>query len=65
MKAIISYNGPIKAPIKKDEIIGKYKIYYKDELIEEHDLLALESVGRLNILSRIISSINYLIWGDV
>ena len=65
LKAIISYNGPIKAPIKKDEIIGKYKIYYKDELIEEHDLLALESVGRLNILSRIISSINYLIWGDV
>ena len=65
LKATISYNGPIKAPIKKDEIIGKYKIYYKDELIEEHDLLALESVGRLNILSRIISSINYLIWGDV
>ena len=65
LKAIISYNGPIKAPINKDQVIGKYKIFYKDELIEEHDLLALESVGRLNILSRILSSINYLIWGDV
>ena len=65
LKATISYNGPIKAPINKDQVIGKYKIFYKDELIEEHDLLALESVGRLNILSRILNSINYLIWGDV
>ena len=65
LKAIISYNGPIKAPINKDQVIGKYKIFYKDKLIEEHDLLALESVSRLNILSRILKSINYLIWGDV
>ena len=30
LKAIISYNGPIKAPINKDQVIGKYKIFYKD-----------------------------------
>jgi len=65
LKVFINYNGPIRAPIKKNDKIGKIKIFYKDDLLEEHDLLAFESVDRLNIFSRIISSINYLIWGDV
>ena len=45
--------------------LGKLKIYYKDDLLEEHDLLAYEDIKKLNIFSRILSSINYLIWGDV
>ena len=65
LKAIINYEGPVHAPIKKDDVIGKLKIYYKDDFIEEHDLLAFKDVKRLNIFARIISSINYLIWGDV
>ena len=65
LKAIIKYDGPIEAPINKDDILGKLKIFYKDELIGEHELLALESVKRQNIFSRIITSVNYLIWGDV
>jgi len=65
LKAVIEYTGPIKAPIKKDDILGKLKISYKDKIIEEHNLLAFENVKKLNILSRLIKSINYLIWGDV
>tara|TARA_Y100000590_G_scaffold447598_1_gene583047 strand:+ start:511 stop:1680 length:1170 start_codon:yes stop_codon:yes gene_type:complete len=65
LKAIVEYTGPIKAPIKKDTILGKLKISYKDKIIEEHDLLAFENVKKLNIFSRLIKSINYLIWGDV
>ena len=65
LKAITSYTGPLEAPIKKDQIVGKLKIYYKDELLEELDLLSKETVKKLNIFSRIITSINYLIWGDV
>ena len=65
LKSIIKYDGPIEAPIKKDDTVGKLKIFYKDELIGEHELLALESVKRQNIFSRLITSINYLIWGDV
>ena len=65
LKAVVEYNGPIKAPIKKDAILGKLKISYKDKIIEEHDLLAFENVKKLNIFSRLIRSINYLIWGDV
>ena len=65
LKVSIDYQGPLKAPILKNEIIGKVKITYKDEKIGEYDLLAFENVKRQNIFSRFISSINFLIWGDV
>ena len=65
LKASIKYNGPIPAPIKKDEILGKLKITYKDEFIAEYDLLAYEDVKKLNVFSRLLRSINFLIWGDV
>ena len=65
LKIIVDYEGPVEAPIKKDDVLGKLKISYKDEIIEEYNLLALENIKKLNIFSRLISSINYLIWGDV
>ncbi len=65
LKVSVNYQGPIKAPILKNDIIGKVKILYKDEQIGEYDLLAFENVKRQNIFSRFISSINFLIWGDV
>ncbi len=65
LKVTMIYNGPIQAPIKKDDILGKLKVIYKNELIEEYDLFAFEDVNKLNVFSRLIKSINYLIWGDV
>ena len=65
LKAIIDYNGPIKAPIKKNDILGTFKVFYKDELINEYQVLAFEDVKKVNIFSRLIKSVNYLIWGDV
>ena len=65
LKVSIDYQGPLKAPILKNDIIGKVKITFKDEQIGEYDLLAFENVKRQNIFSRFISSINFLIWGDV
>ena len=65
LKVSIIYNGPIEAPIKKDDILGKLKVKYKDELIEEYDLFAFEDVKKLNVFSRLMKSINFLIWGDV
>jgi len=65
LKAVVVYKGPIKAPIKKNDILGKLKISYKNEIIDEYDLLSYENVKKLNIFSRLIKSINYLIWGDV
>ena len=65
IKAKIIYEGPIEAPIKKDQILAKLKIIYDDEQIGEYDLLALNEVKRVNIFSRLMKSLNYLIWGDV
>jgi D-alanyl-D-alanine carboxypeptidase (penicillin-binding protein 5/6) len=65
LKVSLNYNGPIEAPIKKNDVLGKMKVLYKGELIEEYDLLAFEDVRKLNIISRLIKSINFLIWGDV
>ena len=65
LKAKIVYDGPIAAPIKKDDQVGKLIIYYKDEFISEFGLFASEDVKKVNIFSRIIKSINFLIWGDV
>ena len=65
LKAYIEYDGPILAPIIKDQKIGVLKVLYKDELIDEHEVYAFENVKKLNVISRIIKSINYLIWGDV
>ena len=65
LKVTLKYNGPIHAPIKKDDVIGKLNLSYKGEFIEEYDLLAFEDVKKLNIFSRLMKSINFLIWGDV
>ena len=65
LKVSLNYNGPIQAPIKKDDILGKLKLIFDGELIEEYDLLAYEDVKKLNIFSRLMKSINFLIWGDV
>ena len=61
----LTYNGPIQAPIKKDDILGKLKLTYDGDLIDEYDLLAYEDVKKLNAISRLMKSINFLIWGDV
>jgi len=65
LEAKIIYNGPIQAPIKKDDIVAKLIVNYDGSLISEHDLLASQNINRKNIISRILKSINYLIWGDV
>jgi len=65
LKVTINYNGPIQAPIKKDDIVGKLSVSYKNKLIGEYDLFAFENVKRLNVFARLIRSINFLIWGNV
>ena len=65
INAKINYTGPVVAPIKKGDVLGKLNIFYKDELIQTHDLIAYENIERVNALSRLMRSINYLVWGDV
>ena len=65
LKVKMIYDGPVEAPINKDQVLAKLKIIYDDELIDEYELLALEEVKKVNIFSRLLKSLNYLIWGDV
>ena len=61
----MDYEGPIKAPIIKNQKIGQVKIYFKNELLETLDLLASEDIGQVNKFTKLIRSVNFLIWGDV
>jgi D-alanyl-D-alanine carboxypeptidase (penicillin-binding protein 5/6) len=65
LKVTLKYEGPIEAPVKKNDVIGKFKVVYDEELVGEYDLLAAKSVEKVNIFTRLIKSLNYLIWGDV
>ena len=65
LKVMVEYDGPIKAPITKDQEIGLLKIYYKNELIDERKIFSISEVKKVNLFSRIAKSVNYLIWGDV
>ena len=65
LKVALKYEGPIEAPIKKDDVIGKFRVVYDEELIGEYNLLAAKDIDKVNVFTRLIKSLNYLIWGDV
>ena len=65
LKAKVVYNGPVEAPIKENQVLANLKIIYDQNLIAEYDLLAVNEVKKVNIFSRLMKSLNYLIWGDV
>ena len=65
VKAVVEYNGPLKAPISKGDKIGILTVYVADELKKEIDIISYEDVKRTNIFSRLFRSLNYLVWGDV
>ena len=65
LKVKMIYDGPIEAPIKKDQVLAKLKIIYDENQVGEYELLALNDVKKVNIFTRLFKSLNYLIWGDV
>ena len=65
LKVVVKYDGPVEAPIKKDQIIATLRVVYDQELIGEYDLLSSKEIKKVNFFTRLIKSINYLIWGDV
>ena len=65
LKVSVKYEGPIEAPIKKNEKVAILKVVYDDELVGEYDLLSSKEVKKVNFVSTLLKSLNYLIWGDV
>ena len=61
----VKYDGPVEAPINKGDKIAILKVVYNDEIVGEYDLLASNNVKKVNLFSRLLKSLNYLIWGDV
>jgi D-alanyl-D-alanine carboxypeptidase (penicillin-binding protein 5/6) len=61
----VNYDGPVEAPIKKDDKIAILKIVYEGKLIGQYNLLASKNIKKINFISRLFKSLNYLIWGDV
>ena len=61
----LNYNGPIVAPVKKDEKIAEIVVKNKDEVVKVLPLYAQEDLKKVNFFKSLITSINYLIWGDV
>ena len=65
LKITLRYDGPIIAPIQKGDQIAQLEISIKDKLIKNLPLYAAENLKKINFFKSFLTSINYLIWGDV
>ena len=61
----LNYSGPIKAPVQKGEKVAELIIKNKDEILKKLPLYATESLKKVNFFKSLMTSLNYLIWGDV
>ena len=61
----LEYEGPIKAPVSKGTQIANLVISKKDEIIKKLPLYAAEDLKKVNFFKSLLTSLNYLIWGDV
>ena len=65
LKVSIEFNGPISAPIRKGTEIASMIVSKKDEEIKKLPLYAAEDLKKVNFFKSLLTSLNYLIWGDV
>ncbi len=65
LKVTLRYNGPLVAPIQKGEKVADLIVTNKDEKIKTLSLHAAEDIKKVNFFKSLVTSINYLIWGDV
>ena len=65
LKVFLKYNGPIRAPIKKDQEIANIEIFVKNDLVKKVPVYASEDIDKVNFFKSLFMSLNYLIWGDV
>ena len=64
LKVTINYNGPIKAPIEKDQEIGTLIVKIDDEEIRSLPIYSNEKIKKVNFFKSLFLSLNYMIWGD-
>jgi serine-type D-Ala-D-Ala carboxypeptidase (penicillin-binding protein 5/6) len=61
----LQYSGPISAPVEKGEHVANIIILKKNEKIKTLPLYAAEDLKKVNFFKSLLTSLNYLIWGDV
>ncbi len=61
----LKYDGPLVAPIQKGQKVANIIVSKKNEEIKSLPLYAAEDLKKVNFFKSLITSINYLIWGDV
>ena len=61
----LDYTGPIQAPIDKGAEVAKIIVTQKDNVLKEISLYAAEEIKKVNFFKSLLTSLNYLIWGDV
>ena len=61
----LKYTGPVKAPIKKGDKVAELYINKKNENLKTLPLYASEDLKKVNFFKSLITSLNYMIWGDV
>ena len=61
----LKYEGPLVAPIQKNTKVAELIIKNKEEVIKTVPLYASEDLKKVNFFKSLVTSINYLIWGDV
>ena len=64
LKVTINYNGPIMAPIEKDQEIGTLIVKIGDEEIRSLPIYSNEKIKKVNFFKSLFFSLNYMIWGD-
>ncbi len=64
-KVNLEYDGPIHAPIKVDDQIAKLIVSDKNGVVETLPLYASEKISKVNFFKSLLTSLNFLIWGDV
>ncbi len=65
LSVYLKYNGPLVAPIQAGEKVAELVVTIKDEVIKSLPLYAAEDLKKVNFFKSLITSLNYLIWGDV
>lgn len=64
LKIALKYDGPIIAPVQKDQRVAELVIYNKDKILKTLPLFAAEDLKKVNFFKSLFTSLNFLIWGD-
>jgi D-alanyl-D-alanine carboxypeptidase (penicillin-binding protein 5/6) len=65
LEVSLEYDGPISAPIEAGTEVANIIVTKKDEVIKRLPLYASEELKKMNFFKSLLTSLNFLIWGDV